>query len=109
MGDLGVCLHYSSSGVDLPMKVVDMFGAGLPALAIKFKSIHELVQHGVHGYIFDDHAQLAAQIEQIFVNYPDQAPLLEKFRENILEFRERSWEQEWSETVLPIISSFTRV
>lgn len=34
--DVGVCLHYSSSGLDTPMKIIDMYGACLPCLAAKY-------------------------------------------------------------------------
>lgn len=61
--DLGVCLHYSSSGLDLPMKVVDMFNAGLPVLAIDFETIRELVKDGVSGYVFKDSAELCQKLK----------------------------------------------
>ncbi|XP_035215883.1 chitobiosyldiphosphodolichol beta-mannosyltransferase-like isoform X2 [Stegodyphus dumicola] len=65
--DLGVSLHNSSSGFDLPMKVVDMFGCCLPVCAFEFQCLHELVKDGVFGKIFSNSRQLSLQF-QILIN-----------------------------------------
>jgi len=41
--DLGVCMHMSSSNLDLPMKIVDMFSSKLPCFAYDYPTIGELV------------------------------------------------------------------
>lgn len=49
------------------MKVVDMFSAGLPCLAIGgYASLKELVIDGVNGRVFSNFVQLSDNILELF-------------------------------------------
>lgn len=68
--NLGISMHQSSSGRDLPMKVVDMFGCGLPVLARNFDCLHELVKNGVNGRVFNNADELAEQLVVSCTTHP---------------------------------------
>jgi len=99
--DLGICLHVSSSGVDLPMKVVDMYGCHLPVCAIDYLALPELVKHGQTGLVFRDSEELAAQIFNLLKDFPSTA-VLDKMRSNIEELHSVKWESEWEKSALPL-------
>ncbi|KAJ7414919.1 Chitobiosyldiphosphodolichol beta-mannosyltransferase [Willisornis vidua] len=101
--DLGVCLHKSSSGLDLPMKVVDMFGCCLPVCAIHFECLHELVKHEENGLIFRDSKELAEQLKMLFLGFPALEGKLHRFRQNLRASRELRWDESWDQTVLPLL------
>ncbi|KAJ0058447.1 hypothetical protein NL108_014625 [Boleophthalmus pectinirostris] len=102
--DLGVCLHLSSSGLDLPMKVVDMFGCSLPVCAIHFNCLHELVKHDENGLIFKDSHELAQQLQTLLSDFPSALEgKLASFRTNLRLNRGQSWDLNWDQNVLPLI------
>ncbi|RDB29215.1 Chitobiosyldiphosphodolichol beta-mannosyltransferase [Hypsizygus marmoreus] len=124
--DLGVCLHFSSSALDLPMKVVDMFGCGLPVCALDYACLHELVKDGVNGLVFKNSAQLAEQLEGLFTAFPNSSRLtdlrgsLDKSSQRVTtpphyhsprqsvepgeeEWYWGTWEENWTRTVRPLI------
>jgi beta-1,4-mannosyltransferase len=92
--DLGVCLHMSSSGVDLPMKVVDMFGAGLPVVGYgDYESWDELVKEGVNGRGFTKSDDLAKVLIELFSE--SEGRQLARLREGAIEEGKRRWNAEW--------------
>ncbi|KAK1315626.1 hypothetical protein QJS10_CPA05g01836 [Acorus calamus] len=102
--DLGVCLHTSSSGLDLPMKVVDMFGCGLPVCAVSYSCIEELVQVGTNGFLFSKSSELADELLLLFKGFPEKNSDLKLLRDGTLaSWSSAKWANKWEEHALPLI------
>ncbi|KAK6157477.1 hypothetical protein DH2020_011725 [Rehmannia glutinosa] len=102
--DLGVCLHTSSSGLDLPMKVVDMFGCGLPVCAVSYSCIKELVDVEKNGLLFSSSAELADELMMLFEGFPERCDTLKSMRSNLMErVSSVRWATAWEENAKPLI------
>ncbi|EPE06562.1 chitobiosyldiphosphodolichol beta-mannosyltransferase [Ophiostoma piceae UAMH 11346] len=100
LADLGVCLHMSSSGVDLPMKVVDMFGAGLPVAAYSaYASFGELVRDGENGRGFTTSGELASLLATLLGSSSE----IGRLRDGARKESRLRWSEEWNRVVAPIL------
>ncbi|KAM0328155.1 hypothetical protein ACHAQA_005561 [Verticillium albo-atrum] len=98
VADLGVCLHMSSSGVDLPMKVVDMFGAGLPVAAYSdYESFGELIKEGENGCGFETAEELETVLRRLLSDEGrDELAFLKR---GAVEEGSLRWDTEWDRVV----------
>jgi beta-1,4-mannosyltransferase len=75
MADAGLCLHQSSSGLDLPMKVADFRGAGVPVCAYDYAPVlGEVLTAGHEGLTFRDPGELAHVLLALAHGDPSQVP-----------------------------------
>ncbi|KAH9589438.1 hypothetical protein LSM04_009251 [Trypanosoma melophagium] len=103
--DAGLCLHQSSSGLDLPMKAVDMLGSGLPVVALRYEALSELLDKQC-GWLFRD----AEELEEIIWKHllscstvQDKTESLETKRNHVMKSRRETWDDKWNAAVLPLL------
>ena len=109
--DLGICLHYSSSGYDLPMKVVDMFAARLPVMAIEYPTIRELVEDQHNGFLFKDESHLSNLMFEQIKNFNEKgfSEKIDLMRKNLADFSKMNWIRQWREIALPHIKKISKL
>lgn len=96
IADLGISLHYSSSGLDLPMKIVDLFGSGVPVLSMNYPAIGELVKENINGVILQDNKDGKEMANKIYSTLFDDKSSYIKIKEGALLESQRRWDDEWN-------------
>lgn len=109
--DVGISLHTSTSGIDLPMKILDLFGCEVPVCARGFRCLPELVEEDVNGRIFYSKEELQDQLLVLLKPLaksrgpwpPHGFGDLARYSRS-LQGRTK-WDENWKEHALPILES----
>jgi beta-1,4-mannosyltransferase len=106
MADLGLCLHQSSSGLDLPMKLADLRGSGVPVAVFDYAPVlSEVMTPGHEGVTFRDPGDLATVLLSVAnrSEVPDSS--LEKSRAWLAQNPPERWDAQWDATARTILLS----
>ncbi|OON17950.1 hypothetical protein X801_06204, partial [Opisthorchis viverrini] len=112
--DLGISVHRSSSNLDLPMKVVDLFGVGVPVLALAYPALAELMPEDRFGGTFTNSSDLAEQLIDLLYTQPKSAtigsPHLLTYRNNLKEAMTTTprGHAYWRDVCLPIFENMIK-
>jgi beta-1,4-mannosyltransferase len=104
MADAGVCLHQSSSGLDLPMKLADFRGANVPVFVYDYAPVvSEVVTTGHEGVTFRDPGELSALLIALATADLTKMPKFAAARTWLAANPAPRWESQWKEKALPIL------
>jgi len=98
MADVGLCLHQSSSGLDLPMKLADFRGAGVPVCAYDYAPVlGEAVTPGREGIAFRDPNDLAQVVLALATADFGKVPQFAASRAWLAAHPAQHWDAQWQE------------
>lgn len=104
MADAGLCLHQSSSGLDLPMKLADFRGAGVPVCAFDYAPVlGEIMRNGHEGITFHEPGQLTSVLFALATANLEMVPQFAAARVWLAANPARRWEDEWKEMAAPAL------
>jgi len=111
-------------GLDLPMKVLDMLGAGLVVCAARYYAINELITHKKNGYLFNNSKDLTSIILKLVKiaspkeneeNYESPIPMIEStdsmaneldiIRQQVGQENILNWYENWDQVIKPLVES----
>jgi beta-1,4-mannosyltransferase len=102
--DVGVSLHRSASGVDLPMKIVDLLGAGVPVCALAYgPCLGEMLREGETGLFFSTAEELAAALRTLLRGLPDESGPLAVLRRKVAAAAGPRWAEAWRAVARPVL------
>ncbi len=105
--DAGISLHRSSSGLDLPMKVCDLLGAGVPVCALDYgPTLREMLEPDRNALLFRDARELACCLDALFRTWPEGSALWQRLRAGARQTSAgprwiEGWQREARATILP--------
>ena len=106
LADVGVCLHSSTSKLDLPMKVVDMLGSELPVVALAYDVLAEFdVEGKAEGnniLKFNTGVELAECLLKLTVE-DSEGSLRRAGQKFAANWRKSSWDSEWTRVAWPAL------
>jgi beta-1,4-mannosyltransferase len=96
MADAGLCLHQSSSGLDLPMKLADFRGAAVPVCAFDYGPVlGEVLTPGREGVTFHEPGQLASLLLALATTDLSTVPAFGAARTWLAANPAERWEVQW--------------
>ena len=106
MADLGLCLHQSSSGLDLPMKLADLRGAGVPVATYDYAPVlGEVMTTGREGITFRDPGDLANLLVAVTSRSLSTDSALTRSRAWLAQHPPERWDAQWDASARKVLVS----